>query len=598
MCSKCIGIGGIALSNRGIAVLSGIALIVVMISGMIFFRNHLFMQNTDMAMSHNNNTAANTSMQMPEGTKMQEQETTQEKTAVKTGEGVFNNHDYAKNLIKPREGQPVKKFTLTAQESKQLISSDIAMPVFTYNGTVPGQEIRVTQGDFVQVELKNTLQEPVTIHWHGYPLLSAMDGVPGWNQDSVKPGETFTYQFSADVSGTYWYHSHQESSKQVDKGLYGALIVEPKEKGMVNKEFTLILDEWMSDPKGMEAMEAGSGSTAANSDTTTSNGHAGMDMTGSQDNNSSNTGTDMAGMDMSGNAAMTEEEMMAYMYDIYTVNGKSGELIQPLDVNKGDVVRLRFINAGYRSHGIHIPGQEFKVVSTDGQEINGAGVISDQIINIAPGERYDVEFTVTSEDSFFIDAHDENAYNDQLRIPVNVQGGSGNIMEESMDTQLNAFDLASYGTFAAGKFSLDQQFTIDYKVELNTRMDGTVQKYTINGKIFNELPPLKVKTGDLVKFTFENKSTMDHPMHLHGHFFQVLSGNDSPFTGAPIMKDTLLVRPGEKFVVAFKADNTGRWVQHCHELHHAAGGMMQAIEYTDFNANYTPDPSNKDNKPE
>lgn len=591
------------MSNRMLGILSLAAVVVLAGAGLTWSINHSTMVQTTVEVGTKYTGNNGNSGSMADGMNMNGANV-QESTAATTANTSLNTHDYAKNIVKPREGQPVKKFTLTAKETSLEIAKGITMPVWTYGGSVPGTEIRVTQGDFVQVELKNELTEPVTIHWHGYPLLSAMDGVPGINQDSVKPGETFTYEFSADVPGTYWYHSHQESSKQVDKGLYGALIVEPKDQINVNKEFTLILDEWMSDPSGMDAMEGMGGSSSPSASDTSSMDMSGMNMSGSSN---SDQGTDqkaassssMEGMNMSsGNTQMTEEEKMAYMYDIYTVNGKSGELIEPLNVKKGDVVRLRFINAGYRSHGIHIPGQDIKVVSSDGQDISGAGIIKDQIINIAPGERYDVEFTVTSGDNFIIDAHDDNAYNDQLQIPVNVEGGSGTTLEESMDTELPLFDLANYGTPSRGEFSLDDQFTVDYNVELNMMTDGNTQKYTINGKVFSELPALTVKTGDLVKLTYENKSTVDHPMHLHGHFFQILSKNGKAVTGAPIMKDTLLVKPGEKYVVAFKADNPGNWVQHCHELHHAAGGMMQRVEYTDFKTNYTPDPNNKFNKAE
>ncbi|MCX8131850.1 MAG: multicopper oxidase family protein [Clostridia bacterium] len=541
------------MGNRMLAVLSITAVIVAAAAGLTWYNNYSPMMQKSMDMKGSTDTSA----------------------TGKSSEITYQNtHDYAKNVVKPRDGQPLKKFSIVAKESSLEIAPEIKIPVWTYDGSVPGTEIRVTQGDFVQVELKNELKEPVTIHWHGYPLLSAMDGVPGINQDSVKPGETFVYEFSADVEGTYWYHSHQESSSQVDKGLYGALIVEPKEKIKEYKDFTLILDEWMSDPSGMEEMEGMGGSNEK------SDGH-------------------MEGMDMTSDGTpMTEEEMMAFMYDIYTVNGKSGDLIKPLNVKKGDMVRLRFINAGYRSHGIHIPGQNIKVVSTDGQDINGAGLIKDKIINIAPGERYDIEFTVTSNDNFVIDAHDDNAYNEQLRIPVNVEGGSGNTLEEAMVAEYASFDLANYGTPTEGKYSMNQQFTVNYNAELNIKTDGKTQQYTINGKVFSELPALKVKTGDLVKMAYENKSEVDHPMHLHGHFFQILSKNGKTVSGAPIMKDTLLVKPGEKYVVAFKADNPGNWVQHCHELHHAAGGMMQSVEYTDFKSNYTPDPNNKFNKPE
>lgn len=567
------------MSNRGIAILTVFAVLTAAVAGVFWYNNSAMNHNSAQTSVTGNSTAGSSYNNDNMPTNSSTPETVNSAGVTKS----LNLHEYAKNLISSKPGQPIKKFTLTAQESELQIAADISMPVWTYNGTVPGPEIRVAQGDFVQVELRNELEVPVTIHWHGYPLLSPMDGIPGVTQDAVKPGETFTYEFSADVAGTYWYHSHQEGSTQVDKGLYGALVVEPRNKEHIDKDFTLILDEWMSDPSAMSSMD-NSDQSASGSSGATESGMAGMDM---------------SGMDMSGNSQMTEEEMMAYYYDIYTVNGKSGDMIAPLEVNKGEVVKMRFVNAGYRSHGIHIPGQDIKVVGTDGQDIYDPGIIKDQIINIAPGERYDVEFTVSSEDNFVIDAHDDNAYNDQLKIPVNVMDGSGNVYSEDDTVEYLAFDLFSYGdNHLLGEFSLTQKYNIDYTAQLNTRTNGNALQYTINGSVFSELPPLEVKAGELVKLTYMNKSAVDHPMHLHGHFFQVLSIDGTPVSGSPIVKDTIMVKAGEEIVVAFRADNPGIWVQHCHELHHAAAGMMQEVVYTDYHPNYIPDPNNKDNKPE
>lgn len=492
---------------------------------------------------------------------------TQISTAEPAASTVLNQHNYAKDIIKPKQGQPIKKFYLTAQESKLEIKKGVTIPVWTYNGSVPGKEIRVTQGDFVQVELKNTLKEPVTIHWHGYPVVSGMDGVPGLNQEAVKPGETFIYQFSADVAGTYWYHSHQESSKQVDKGLYGALIVEPKEYKKPDKEFVLVLDEWMEQTQQMESMTG---------------------MKGHSEGNQGQTSPD----------EMREEEEMAVMYNVYTVNGKSGELITPMELKKGENVRIRLINAGYRSHGIHIPAQKIKVVSTDGQNIENPQEFSDQIIMIAPGERYDIEFSVNSDNNFYIDFHDQNRYNSQIRIPVKVLEGNSEWFEEKENEKIPFFDFNNYGEKQQEKFTLDEKYDVEDTLELGTKQVHNTLQYTINEKTYEEALPLMLKTGQRVKLTYINNSKVDHPMHLHGHFFQVLAKNNKPVTGAVIMKDTLLIKPGEKYTIAFEANNTGYWVQHCHELHHASAGMMQKIEYIDFKSEYKPNSNSDINKPE
>lgn len=528
------------MSKKTITILSVLALIVTSLSIVVYVNNHS-KKNMDNMTSMDDN---------------------------KQNSNVLSTHSYAENIVSPKPGQPIKKFNLIALEGTLEIRKGEFKPIWGYNGKVPGEEIRVTEGDFVEVTLKNILPDPVTIHWHGYPLNTAMDGVPGINQDAIKPGESFTYKFSADVPGTYWYHSHQEGSTQVDKGLYGALIVEPKTGKKPDKDFALILDEWTESNEDMESME----------------GMPGM-------------GDSKETFKSAEEASKAEEEGMRNMYNIFTVNGKSGELITPLNVNQGDVVRLRFINAGYRSHTVHIPGADIKIVSTDGQDINGAQLVKDKLVTISPGERYDIELTVAQNNSFYIDFHDNNKFNNQIKIPVYVNGNRQiSIAEEPSELEL--VDFANYGTQSESSFILQQDYDEIYEIDLGIKLKDGSLKYTLNGNTFDELPTLKLTKDDLVQITYTNKSNVDHPMHLHGHFFQVIARNGDAVTGAIMSKDTLLIKPDESYTIAFKADNPGKWVQHCHELHHAAGGMMHKLEYIDFKSNYTPDPNDTFNNPE
>lgn len=479
---------------------------------------------------------------------------------------VLATHDYAKGLLLPAPGQPVKEFSLTAQVSMMDLGNGITLPVWTYNGTVPGPEIRVQQGDFVRVTLTNEMDAPVTIHWHGYPVISAMDGIPGYQQDAVRQGESFTYEFNATIPGTYWYHSHQNSSYQVDRGLYGALVVEPKDGIAAARDYTLILDEWLEDP-----------------DSGTGHGMHGMGGMGSG---------------MMGNMDVMEDAMMASLYNIYTVNGRSGNGIEPLPVAQGELVRIRLINAGFRTHSMHIPGQDLRVVAVDGQNIENPAVIRDQLIAVAPGERYDVEFSVSGTEDFIIDAHDGNPYNVQLRVPVSVAGSSGTLQEQGSAASYPTFNYTDYGSADETGFSLEQAYDKAFTLKLNSQNGRNGLEYTINGKPYAEQAPLQVETGDRVKVTFENIGRVDHPMHIHGHFFTLLEKNGVPVTGAEIRKDTFLLKPGEKYTVAFLADNPGDWMIHCHELHHAAAGMMIGLEYTDFTSNFTASPENTFNMPE
>ncbi|NGP59386.1 multicopper oxidase family protein [Paenibacillus thiaminolyticus] len=465
-----------------------------------------------------------------------------------------------------------KEYTITAQANNLKVSDDKTLPVWTFNNSVPGPEIRVTVGDTVKINLKNELEEPVSIHWHGYPVPNEMDGIPGVTQDAVVPGKTFTYEFKATVPGTYWYHSHQDSVNQLDKGLYGALIVEDPNDSY-DRDYTLVLDEWISsgsmDREGMD--------------------HGKMDMGDMK-------GMDHSQMNRSGMGSMEGHDMS--MYDLYTINGKTGDAIDKLMVKEGEKVRIRLINAGYLTHTMHLHGHEFKVVASDGQSVNSPAVITDQGIAIAPGERYDLEFTANNPGSWLLEEHGSDDKVNNMRAVIAYEGSTVQTDASNASESLPQFDLMKYGKQAETKFSLTESFDQDVLLNLNTEMKNGEMVYTINGKVFPDTDPIKVNKGEKVKVTFVNQSkTDDHPMHLHGHFFQVLSKNGQPLEGAPVIKDTLNVKPGEEYVVAFEADNPGDWMFHCHELHHASAGMVTDVKYSDYQSNYTPDPS-VGNKPE
>ncbi|MEX5517896.1 multicopper oxidase family protein [Bacillus cereus] len=506
----------------------------------------------------------------------------------------------AEIATKPLKVEKGPEVTLVAKEEKQKLGNGVIVPVWTFNGSSPGPEIRVKKGEKVKVTLKNELSAPVSIHWHGYPVPNNMDGIPGVTQDAVEPGKSFTYEFEANVPGTYWYHSHQDSVNQLDRGLYGALIVEDtKEK--YDKDYTLMLDEWVTDKeemnkqlkemtKGQIGNKSKGNENEEKNDDKNGMAHSGMDM-GSDQKDSGN----MAGMDH-GNMKMEGHDMS--MYDLFTINGKSGDLVVPLKVNKGDKVRLRLVNAGYLSHDIHVHGHDIKVIATDGQPINDPKVIKDKVISIAPGERYDIEFTANKTGKWYVEDHSKNKGAKGMKAVIEYDGSKEMKDKADEKEKLPKVDIMKYGTKKLGSFPLNQEYTATYNMDLNTQMNGNEMVYTINGKVFPDIDPIQVKKGDLVKVKLVNRSKMDdHPMHLHGHFFQVLSKDGKPIEGSPIVKDTLNLRPGEEYEVAFVADNPGEWMFHCHDLHHASAGMVTEVNYTDYESGYVPNP-NIPNKPE
>lgn len=475
--------------------------------------------------------------------------------------------------VKEENDQTVREFTPTAKTAKHELKSGLKIDAWTFNGSVPGPQLRVNQGDRLRITLKNNLPEPVSIHWHGMRVPNEMDGIPGVTQDAVQPGKSFVYDFVALDSGTYWYHSHQNGVEQVDKGLYGSIAVMPKVQTVkFDRDYTLVLDEWMA-----ETSKGGGNNPQAN-------------MGG------------MSGMSGIGSAqGSNPEAAMMTMYNVFTINGKSAPAVPTLEVRKGERVKLRLVNAGYQTHLIHLHGHSFKVTETDGQPFKDPTVLKDTLVAVAPGERYDLEFTAENPGKWYLESHDE----DPVAAGMKVEIAYADAMNAAADATpvggaLPVFDLTRYGSPGPNAYTASTMYDVTYTMELGARMaPGNAMKmeFTINGKAYPDTENVKVKKGDKVKVRFVNTSRFDHPMHLHGHFFQVLSRNGQPVSGTSVMKDTLNVRPGEEYEVAFLADAPGDWMFHCHDLHHASAGMVTRVIYDGFVRSFTPDPK-AGNKPE
>ncbi|QHE52359.1 multicopper oxidase domain-containing protein [Pontibacillus sp. HMF3514] len=387
--------------------------------------------------------------------------------------------------VEAKENQPVKTFNVTAKQTEWKINNQTSTNAWTYNGTVPGKEIRVQEGDFVKIHLKNKLDVPVTIHWHGVILPNKMDGVPDVTQEAVQPGESFTYEFSADDAGTYWYHSHQHSSKQVDKGLYGAFIVESKEK-TYTKDHTLILDEW-----------------AVNQEKQSFSNMRSMMMGG-----------------MSGNGEADTEAM----YDTFTINGKNGDSIQPIQLKKGEKARLRFVNAGYQVHTIRFPKESMKVLAVDGESVQTQTNQSSNLLEIAPGERIDVEYVQTNQTTSLIRDMTSDESEQSISIPFQT-GQSNSKNQNSHETQASS-NTVNGTTFSSENLIFNQtpkNVDVSYEMKLDMGMNmGEGMVFQINNDTFPDTNPIDVAKGDLVKVRLTNQGMLNHPMHLHGHRFQVV----------------------------------------------------------------------------
>ena len=396
-----------------------------------------------------------------------------------------------------------------------------------FNGSLPGPTIRLTQGDRLIVKFINDLDEETTVHWHGLPVPMHVDGVPGVSQGPIGPGQEYDYDFVVRTPGTYWYHPHVDL--QIDHGLVGAIIVDPKDAKTdprYDREHVLLVDDWLP-------------------------------------------GAPIAGRDP--------------IYSDYLINGKTSAGQTPLVVKKGEVVRLRILNvSGATPYAFTVDGHKMRVTHADGQPVVPTQA---QVVPIGPGERYDVYLDADNPGKWSIAFADLRARNRTLvRAVLAYEGSTAPLPPAShVPAALSSAPLLTYAQLQSAK-PLGKLFarpTRSYDISLTM---GMMMNYIwmINGQAFPNADPIPVSLGDQVRFRAYNRTMMYHPMHLHGHFMLVHGSLGG--TNAPLVKDTVLVPPGNmmwpgRMDVDWLADNPGNWPYHCHQIYHMAAGMMRLVEY-------------------
>lgn len=268
----------------------------------------------------------------------------------------------------------VKVFRLDASVIEWNILPYERVMAYAINRQVPGPRIRLTEGDRVRIVLTNHLPESTTLHWHGLIVPNAMDGPADITQPPIPPGGSYTYEFTANQSGTFFYHSHDHADRQEALGLYGALIIDPKDPSTeppADQEVVIQLQEWL-EREGYT--------------------FPAMPMEGAQPN-------------------------------FFTINGKAFPSTETIQAKVGDRIRFRFIgtNSGF-IHPMHIHGGPFEIVATDGTTVPQTARIAKDTINVAPGERYDVIWTAREPGRWLLHCHiNHHTTNDN----VEEQGGGG-----------------------------------------------------------------------------------------------------------------------------------------------------------------------------
>lgn len=402
------------------------------------------------------------------------------------------------------------------------------IPTWGY-GTVPGPEIRLKAGDVLRVRLDNGLPEDTTIHWHGLAPPNGMDGVPGVTQDPVPPGAGFTYEFEVPVAGSFMYHAHV--GVQLDRGLYGPLVVEPRTEVLAyDREYTLMLDDWRD---GLDD-HAGHGASPAGGD------------------------PDPADAVSFGGRA----------YPLLVINGRPPDDPPVLEARPGDRLRLRVMNVaadtGFR---FAVAGHRLTVTHTDGMPVEPVTV---DALRLGMGERYDVLVEASRPGGVWQVGVQAEGRSGWARAVLRYAGSEASrapaVAERpaELDGRLVTYpDLLSREPPALPRGTPDREYDLV--------LSGT----QIGDQSYPDADPLPVAQGEWVRMTMRNTSAKWHPMHLHGHHFQVRT----PSGRGPV-KDTVSV-PSRGGVVTFDflAGNPGDWLFHCHNHHHMEDGMVRLVRY-------------------
>jgi multicopper oxidase len=451
------------------------------------------------------------------------------------------------------------------------------------------------------------------VHWHGIALRNNMDGVPMMTQAPVPAGQNFTYQFTASDPGTYWYHPH--AGVQLDRGLYGPLIVEdPAEPAPYDHDWTVLLDDWIDGTgytpdqvlaslrQGMGSMNMPSASPSPSmtgmggmdvpspSPSTTGMGGMGMvavspspmsSMNGMSGMVSSPSASAMPGMGSSGSSSSSPVLSGAaspllggdagdVRHPYYLINGRIRTAPRTFTARPGQRARIRFINAGAdTAFRVALGGHTMTVTHTDGYPVTP--VQADALL-IGMGERYDVQITL-ADGVFPLVALAEGKNATALAL---VSTGMGTPPAPDVVPRELSGALARYDALhAAGPAALPARRP---DVTCTLRLTGGMARYNwgINGRSFDMAQPgalrFLMRQGQRVRIVFANSTTMYHPMHIHGHTFQAGPGGPR--------KDTVIVLPSQQVACDFDADNPGQWMTHCHNLYHAPeGGMMAVLGY-------------------
>ncbi len=391
------------------------------------------------------------------------------------------------------------------------------------------------KGQYFDAVVKNQTDVPTTIHWHGLIVPNNQDGVAFVTQPLIPPGGQYHYHFKLIQSGTYWMHSHYDLQIQQDLSA-PFIITDPNEKQNYKEVIMFLTDFSHKSPQAIL--------------------------------HELRSGADMSSM------KPDLPDLNDVSYDAYLTNYRTLKNPEIISVNPGETVRLRIIDGAAATNFFVNTGKlKGQAIAVDGEAIKP---LSENKFQLAIGQRMDILVKIPSR---------EGAY------PILAQG-EGSHLQTGLILQTKKAILPSVSETAsqeAGALNYAQELKINATHPLSVKpaqqtlmvkLGGDMAKYIwkINNQVWPDITPLSIQPNNRIEMIFINETNMAHPMHLHGHVFEISKINGQTIKDGA-MRDTVLVLPHTSVNVEFDSNNPGNWMLHCHMLYHQESGMMTVINY-------------------
>ncbi|WP_454780680.1 multicopper oxidase family protein [Legionella sp. WA2022007384] len=474
---------------------------------------------------------------------------------------------YSSTVINPNAADNTKQPTVLIIKKVPLVIHGKKTEVFKIEQPDGTWGYRGVQGQYFDTIVKNTTDKPTVIHWHGLILPNSQDGVPYVTQLPIPAGGESHYRFKLHQSGTYWMHSHFDL--QVQRFLSAPFIItNPNEK---NKEHDVVLflaDYSYKKPKTLLYELKNKGSMPLKA----------------MDSMKQKTPTYNKSIDNASKAS--KPDLNDVTYDAFLTNYHSLSNPEIIPVSSGETVRLRIIDgAAMTNFFINLGKLTGKAIAVDGQPIQE---IEGNQFQLAVGQRVDILIKIPKGEGAYPILAQGAGTQLQTGLILSTPGASKIAVSEKAPTLAgglnNEQELKTHALFPLPVKQPEQTLTVT--------LDGDMMNYIwkMNNQVWPDITPLRVDRNKRIEIVLINKTNMAHPMHLHGHLFEVTEIDGQLLKEGP-MRDTVLVLPHSIVKIQFDTDNPGNWMFHCHMLYHEATGMMTFINYNgtklpDFKKDY------------